>query len=133
MDPDRPEHRALLISALGADDARHRRAAVTTLALSGDTDVARAAVVTGFREDSRIVRRAALDAAGDLEDEAYRPLFEEAIFDGDAWIRWRAVRAISDIGIGSSEEQIILATADADFQVRFEANAVWRRHEGGDA
>ncbi len=132
MDPDRPEHRALLITALGADDPRHRRAAVATLALSGDPDVTKAAVITGYREDSRIVRRAAIDAAGDLEDEAFRPLFEEAIFDRDPWIRWRAVRAISDIGIGPSEEKIILATADEDFQVRFEANAVMRRNEGDD-
>ena len=133
MDPDRPEHRALLITALGADDPRHRRAAVATLALSGDSDVAKAAVVTGYREDSRIVRRAAIDAAGDLEDGVFRPLFEEAIFDADAWIRWRAVRAISEIGIGPSEEHIILATADEDFQVRFEANAAWKRsrEEGG--
>ena len=130
MDPDRPEHRALLIAALGAEDSRHRRAAVVTLAISGDPDVSKAAIVTGYRESSRIVRRAALDAAGDLEDEAFRPLFEEAIFDDDSWIRWRAVRAISDIGIGPSEEQIVLATADEDFQVRFEANAVWQRAPG---
>ncbi len=129
MDPDRAEHRALLIAALDADDPRHRRAAVATLALSGDSDVAKAAVVTGFREDSRIVRRTALDAAADLEDEAFRPLFEEAIFDRDPWIRWRSVRAISAIGVGSSEEKIALAAADEDFQVRFEANAVWRAAE----
>ncbi len=133
MDPNRQEHRALLIAALGADDPRHRRAAVATLALAGDDDVAMAAVITGYREKSRIVRRTAVDAAADLEKEAYRPLFEEAIFDGDAWIRWRAVRAISDIGVDPSEEQIILATADEDFQVRFEANAVWQRHESHDA
>jgi len=130
MDPDRPEHRALLIAALGADDPRHRRAAVATLALSGDSDVAKAAVITGYREDSRIVRRTAIDAAGDLEDRVFRPLFEEAILDGDPWIRWRAVRAISDLGVGPSEEQIILATADEDFQVRFEANAAWQRSQG---
>ena len=133
MDPDRAEHRALLVAALGADDARHRRAAVATLALSGDADVAKAAVVTGYREESRSVRRTALDAAADREDNMFRPLFEEAIFDSDPWIRWRAVRAISDIGIDPSEEQIILATADEDFQVRFEANAVWHRSQGEEA
>ncbi len=133
MDPDRAEHRALLVAALGAEDPRHRRAAVATLALSGDADVAKAAVITGFREESRVVRRTALDAAADREDDMFRPLFEEAIFDSDPWIRWRAVRAISDIGIDPSEEQIILATADEDFQVRFEANTVWRRSQGEEA
>lgn len=129
MDPDRKDHRALLITALGADDPRHRRAAVATLALSGDSDVARAAVVTGYRDRSRIVKRAAIDAAGDLETDSFRALFEEAIFDGDPWIRWRAIRAIAEIGAGPSEEQVILATADEDFQVRFEANAVLQRQE----
>ncbi len=131
MDSNRPEHRALLIAALDADDPRRRRAAVATLALSGDPDVARAAIITGYREESRVVRRTAIDAAADLEEEAYRPLFEEAIFDRDPWIRWRAVRAISDIGVGSSLDQVVMATADEDFQVRFEANAVWRGHEEG--
>jgi HEAT repeat protein len=129
MDPDRPEHRALLIAALDAEDPRHRRAAVATLALSSESEVAQAAVVTGYREESRVVRRTALDAAADLENDVFRPLFEEAIFDRDAWIRWRAVRALADIGAKPSEEQIILATADEDFQVRLEANAVWRSIE----
>jgi hypothetical protein len=129
MSPDRPDHRALLVAALGSPDARHRRAAVATLALSGDADVAAAAVVTGYREKSRIVRRTAIDAAADREDPAFRPLFEEALFDQDAWIRWRAVRALADIGPEPSLDQIVLATADEDFQVRFEATAVWKRIE----
>jgi hypothetical protein len=126
MDPDNAEHRALLVAALDSEDPRRRRASVATLALSGDHDVARAAIVTGYREESRIVRRTAIDAAGDLENADYRPLFEEAIFDRDPWIRWRAVRAIGDIGARPSEERIVLATADEDFQVRFEATAIWR-------
>jgi hypothetical protein len=129
MDPDRSEHRALLIAALDSDDSRHRRAAVATLALSGDADVAAAAVITGYREDARTVRRTAVDAAADREEEAFRPLFEEAIFDRDPWIRWRAVRALDDIGPQPSLDQIVLAAADEDFQVRFEATAVWRRAE----
>lgn len=130
MDPDRPEHRALLVAALDADDSRRRRAAVATLALSGDADVAAAAVVTGYREEARTVRRTAIDAAADREDEVFRPLFEEAIFDRDPWIRWRAVRALDDIGAAPSQEKIVLATADEDFQVRFEATAIWRKLEG---
>lgn len=129
MDPDRPEHRALLVAALDAADVRRRRAAVATLALSGDADIAAAAVVTGFRDDSRTVRRTAIDAAADREDEAFRPLFETAIFDADPWIRWRSVRAVDDIGAAPSLEQVILATADEDFQVRLEATSVWRRTE----
>lgn len=132
MDPDRPDHQALLVAALDSEDPRRRRAAVATLALAGEGHVAKAAIITGYREESTVVRRTAIDAAGDLESEDYRPLFEEAVFDRDPWIRWRAVRAIGDIGMDTSEEQIVLATADEDFQVRFEANAVWRASGGNE-
>jgi hypothetical protein len=121
MDPDDETHRGVLVEALGAEEARRRRAAVVTLALSGDADVARAAIVTGYRDGSRMVRRAAVDAAADLEDDEYRPLFEEAVFDADAWVRWRAVKAIRAIGPGPSEETLMLAAVDEDFRVRFEA------------
>jgi hypothetical protein len=126
MDPDHSEHRELLVAALGSDDARRRRAAVVTLALSGDGAVARAALITGYRDESRLVRRAAVDSAADLADDAYRPLFEEALFDTDSWIRWRAVRAIAEIGVAASRDLIALAAADEDFRVRFEAAAAFR-------
>jgi hypothetical protein len=123
MDPDSPEQRETLIEALGSTDPRTRRAAVVTLALSGDQPVAQAAVVTGFADRSLMVRRAAVDAAADLEDEAFRALFEEALFDPDPWIRWRAVRAIGVIGVDPSVEDLVLAAVDEDFRVRFEAAA----------
>lgn len=126
MDPDRPDHRDLLVTALGSDDPRRRRAAVVTLALSGDVAVARAALVTGYRDQSRLVRRAAVDGAADLDDEAYRPLFEEALFDEDPWVRWRSVRAIAELGVEASRDLIALAAADEDFRVRFEAAAAFR-------
>lgn len=123
MDPDSPEQRETLIEALGSTDPRTRRAAVVTLALSGEQPVAQAAVVTGFADRSLMVRRAAVDAAADLEDEAFRPLFEGALFDSDPWIRWRAVRAIGVIGVDPSVEDLVLAAVDEDFRVRFEAAA----------
>lgn len=126
MNPDRDEHRQVLVAALDSAEARRRRAAVVTLALSADEAVAKAALVTGYADASRLVRRAAVDAAADLEDEAYRPLFEDALFDTDPWIRWRSVRALADLGSERSSEMLILATADEDFRVRFEAAAALR-------
>jgi hypothetical protein len=121
MNPDDGPQQQTLVEALASSEPRRRRAAVVTLALSGDEAVATAAIVTGYRDTTRMVRRAAVDAAADREDDAYRPLFEEAAFDADAWIRWRAVKAIAALGIGSSEETMILAAVDEDFRVRFEA------------
>jgi hypothetical protein len=124
MDPDDEAQREILVDALGAEDPRRRRAAVVTLALSGDSEVARAAIVTGYRDSTRMVRRAAVDAAADLEDADFCPLFEEAAFDADAWVRWRAVKAIGALGPGTSEETLILAAVDEDFRVRFEAASI---------
>jgi len=123
MDPDDQPQQQTLVEALASSEPRRRRAAVVTLALSGDGAVATAAIITGYRDATRMVRRAAVDAAADREDDAYRPLFEEAAFDADAWTRWRAVKAIAALGIGPSEETMILAAVDEDFRVRFEAAA----------
>ena len=121
MDPDDAAHRATLVEALGSTDPRRRRAAVVTLALSSDGAVANAAIVTGYRDKARMVRRASIDAAADRDDEEYRPLIEAAVFDPDTWTRWRAVKAIAALGIKTSEETMILAAVDEDFRVRFEA------------
>ncbi|NQV08188.1 HEAT repeat domain-containing protein [bacterium] len=126
LDPDRPDHREALVAALGADDPRSRRAAVATLSLSDDSAVVKAALVTGYRDSSRLVRRTAIDAASDLEQEEFRPLFEEALDDEDAWTRWKAVRSLRDLGAGPSQEQLIFAAVDEDFRVRFEAEAALR-------
>ena len=127
MDPDDSTHRATLVEALGSSDPRRRRAAVVTLALSSDAAVANAAIVTGYRDTARMVRRASIDAAADRDDEEYRPLFEAAVFDPDTWTRWRAVKAIAAIGIKTSEETMILAAVDEDFRVRFEAASALER------
>jgi hypothetical protein len=127
MDPDQDDHREALIQALGSEDGRMRRAAVATLSMSQDPDVVKAAIVTGYNDTSRLVRRTAVDSAADLENEEFRPLFEDAaVHDEDSWIRWKSVRAIAELGAAPSEEPLILAAADEDFRVRFEANAALR-------
>ena len=127
MDPDRPDHRETLIQALGSDDPRLRRAAVATMAMSTDDAIVKAAVVTGYNDESRLVRRTAVDSAADLESEEFRPLFDDAaVHDEDSWIRWKSVRALADLGASESEEALILAAADEDFRVRFEAAAALR-------
>jgi hypothetical protein len=120
LDPDDPPQRRRLLSALEDDDARVRRIAVAVLSGSSDPEVAGNAIVRGRADSSLLVRRMAVDAAGDAEDERHRPALESALEDPDPWTRWRAVRALGDLGVEPSRGIIAGLTADPDFQVRFE-------------
>ena len=66
-------------------------------------------------------------STGDTVDEEFRPAFDKAaVNDPDAWSRWRAVKAIGAIGVGSSRSVIESALDDGEFRVRFEAERVLR-------
>ena len=120
LDPNQSEDEARLLAALRSDDARVRRVAVAVLAESNDAPVRRQTLRIGFADDARIVRRTAVDAAADANDERLRSLFEQALDSGDAWVRWKAVRALGEMGVAPSRELIARLAEDADFQVRFE-------------
>jgi hypothetical protein len=126
LDPDDPEHHSRLQEALGDAGARVRRVAVAVLAESGDPAVRREAVRRGRADGSLQVRRTALDAAADAEDEAFRPIFEEALGDSDPWTRWKAVRALGDLGMEPSRAALEAVQDDPEFRVRFEAGRVLR-------
>jgi HEAT repeat protein len=72
------------------------------------------------------VRRTAVDAAAGAEEEHFRGLFETALDDEDPWIRWKAVRSIGELGLGSSLYAVSALQDDPDFQVRFEVAKVLR-------
>lgn len=126
LDPNDRVHRERLTAALDADDARIRRIAVAVLAECDDPAIRADAVTRGYRDPSRIVRRTAIDAGADAEDDSLRPFFEAALDDADDWIRWRAVRALGEIGAGASRDEILALTEDPEFRVRFEAARVLR-------
>ncbi len=126
LDPDDEDHRTRLRSALDAGDPRVRRVAIAVLAESDDAETRLHAVQRGLADESRVVRRTAVDAAADTEDEQLRPLFEDLLGDDDQWIRWKAVRALGELGVDESRSAIEQAANDADFQVRFEASRVLR-------
>jgi hypothetical protein len=126
LNPDDPADRRRLTAALGAADARVRRVAIAVLVESDDLVVRSEAITRGFRDESRLVRRTAVDAAADTEDPALRPLFEQAANVDDPWIRWKAVRALGDIGVGPSRALVASLAADPDFRVRFEVARVLR-------
>jgi hypothetical protein len=127
LDPDAPAEQSRLREALRADDARLRRVAVAVLAESADEAVRHEALHVGFDDEARIVRRAAIDAAADVGDPGLRGLFEDALSNDDAWIRWKAVRALADLGLGTSRDAVRALADDPDFQVRFEVARSLRR------
>jgi HEAT repeat protein len=67
-----------------------------------------------------------VDAAADAGDESLRVVFESVLADDDPWIRWKATRALGELGIGPSRAVLETRLEDPDFQVRFEANRVLR-------
>ena len=130
LDPDDAESRTILEAALGSDDARQRRMAVATLAQSGEAGFAMATLGSAYSDPSRIVRRTVVDVAVDLETEQARSLLAQALGDEDDWIRWKAVKGISELGLAESAAAVAALADDSDFQVRFEVAAALRRSDG---
>jgi hypothetical protein len=132
LDPDDPADRATLEGALDSAHAKTRRIAVAVLAESGEPAVRGRAVWRGFEDASRTVRRTAVDAAAaiaadaNVSDPGLRPLFTTALGSDDAWIRWKAVRALGDLDPGPTRDDLELVLDDPDFQVRFEVEKVLR-------
>jgi HEAT repeat protein len=81
---------------------------------------------------SRLVRRATVDAVVDVGREELRPLLERALGDDDAWVRWKALRGLSELGAGASRQVIQPLVADPDFRVRLEAQAAVHGASGSD-
>jgi hypothetical protein len=124
LDPDDPESRQRLRTALAEGTVAERRIAVAILTESSDSATSVDAVERGRHDRSVTVRRTAIDAAADLENGALRHVFEDALDAPDPWTRWRAVRALGAIGPSPSRERLEGLSADPDFQVRFEVARV---------
>ncbi len=126
LDPDLPDHRARLLAAQSDGAATARRVAVAVLAESRDAGVRLEAVEAAWADRSPVVRRTAIDAAAGTGDDGMRPLFEAALTATDPWARWKAVRALGELGVGPSREAVEARRTDPDFQVRFEVERVLR-------
>ncbi len=72
------------------------------------------------------MRRTAVDAAADTGAEELRGFLETALTSDDSWARWRAVRALGDLGPAASHHEIEALSADDEFRVRFEVERVLR-------
>ncbi len=126
LDPDDPDDQSRLEEAMAAEDPRIRRIAVAVLIEASNANVRDRVVTRGLADPSRLVRRTAVDAAADTGDERFRLLFEECLTDEDAWIRWKAVRSLGELGLLAGRSAIESMTDDPDFQVRFEVAKVLR-------
>ncbi len=111
-------------AAVGSDPARRQVAA--SLLRDADEGVAAEDWTRLAADTSRSVRRATVDAVVDVGRQNLRPLLEAALVDGDAWIRWKALRGLAELGPGPSREAIAGRAEDPDFRVRLEAAAALR-------
>ena len=123
--PADPSDLARVVAAASdADQARRQVAA--NLLREADPAVARVEWARLVVDPVRGVRRAAVDAMVDAGREELRPLLESALDDGDAWVRWKSLRGLAELGPAPSRSAIAAKADDPDFRVRLEAAAALR-------
>ena len=114
------------IRAAASHEDPARRQVAANLLREADPGTSRAEWARLGRDRSRLVRRATIDAMVDVGREELRGLLEAALGDEDAWVRWKAVRGLSELGASTSQEAIEALLADPDFRVRQEAMGALR-------
>lgn len=119
---------ALLVAA--ADPDQYRRQVAANLLREADPATAAARWADLVADRVGAVRRAAVDAVVDAGREELRSLLESALNDPVAWIRWKALRGLVDLGPGPSREAIVAVADDPDFRVRLEAAGAFRALAG---
>jgi hypothetical protein len=121
--PEQPEHLERVLEAARDAEPARRQVAAALLA-DAPPDAAARAWTQLLDDSSRAVRRSTVDAVAGAGREELRPILERALDDGDAWARWKALRGIGELGVGSSRTAITARAADPDFRVRLEAARV---------
>ena len=116
----RPDDLERILAACG-DAEPARRQVAAALLTDAPPDAAADAWAGLLGDSSRAVRRSAVDAAVDAGRQELRPLFERALADSDAWIRWKALSGIGALGPAPSRAAIVTVAEDPDFRVRLEA------------
>ena len=120
-----PEGDRLVRILAAVDDAEPERRQVAAVLLADVApDVAAVYWARLLEDPRRSVRRAVVDTMGDAVCEELRPLLESALGDADAWIRWRALRGLAQLGPDASRRAVRALDSDPDFRVRLEAARV---------
>ena len=123
--PADPGDLAQVLAAAQGDD-RYRRQVAANLLREADPGTAAQEWSRLVGDPVRAVRRAAVDAMVDAGRPELRPLLEHALADTDAWVRWKALRGLVELGPGASRAAIAARADDPDFRVRLEAAAALR-------
>jgi len=113
------------VAAASSREQSHRQVAANLLG-EADAYTARSQWSRLVADPVRAVRRATVDAMVDAGREELRPLLESALDDADAWVRWKALRGLAELGPAASLEAIAAKAQDPDFRVRLEATAALR-------
>ncbi|MGI8809331.1 MAG: HEAT repeat domain-containing protein [Acidimicrobiales bacterium] len=123
--PAEPADLDRVLAAAADGDQTHRQVAAYLLK-EADPGTARDRWAGLLRDPVRAVRRAAVDAMVDAGCDELRPLLESALDDSDAWVRWKALRGLAELGPEGSRQAIAEKAGDPDFRVRLEAAAALR-------
>ncbi|MGQ0805678.1 MAG: NifU N-terminal domain-containing protein [Actinomycetota bacterium] len=124
---DRSEHldRILVVSR---DEEPARRQVAAALLADAPPEVSAREWERLLGDPSRAVRRSVVDAVAGTGREELRGLLDRAVEDADAWVRWKALRGIAELGVGSSRGAVESRSTDPDFRVRLEAARVLAGH-----
>jgi Scaffold protein Nfu/NifU N terminal len=120
---DQPDQLERVLAAANDAEPARRQVAAALLVDAGPEAAIRAWEAL-LGDASRAVRRSVVDAVAGTGRQELRPLLEEALDDVDAWIRWKALRGIAELGPEPSRAAIEARAADPDFRVRLEAAQV---------
>jgi hypothetical protein len=122
LDLASPRDLARLLDATSSPDPAFRRLAAAKLEIADPLLVAKP-WTHSLDDSSRAVRRAAIRAAAHVARPDLRLLFERALSDKDACVRYYALRGLSQIGVGRADQSVERRTLDDDLRVRFAAEA----------
>jgi len=117
-----PRDLARILDATTSPDAAFRRLAVAKLEMA-DPLVVGKPWTRALEDSSRAVRRAAIKAMSHVAREDLRLLFERALVDKDACVRYYALRGLAQIGVGRADQSVERRKRDDDVRVRLAAIA----------
>jgi hypothetical protein len=121
LDASSPRDVARILDGVTSPDAAYRRVAVAKLE-DADPLVVTKPWTRAMEDSSRAVRRATMRAASH-KTGTDRLLFERALTDKDACVRYYALRGLAQVGVGRADQSVQRRLRDDDIRVRMAAGA----------